>query len=419
VTPLKHYRVTLLLWLVTVSGTTADDWPEFRGPTGQGRAVGNYPTTWSTTENVAWKQAIPGRGWSSPIVWKGRVYLTTATPGLGDMVDQSLRALCLNAASGQILWDREVFAQAGRGAPKLHRKNGHASPTPLTDGERLYVHFGHQGTAALDMGGNTVWQRRDLIYLPRYGNGGSPALVDGMLIVCCDGEDQQFVIALDAKTGVTRWKTDRGIKQDDPYSFATPLAIEVSGRREVVCPAAGANMSYDPATGRELWRFALNAECFSNVPRPLFAHGLIFLSDAGEPPDLLAIRAGGTGEISATHLAWRAKNVLGLTASPVLVGDELYTVTDQGVGVCLDARTGKVHWRNRIGGDFSASLLFAGGHLYFQNEDGVATVIRPGIKYELVATNDLKEPTLASYAAADGAFFIRTEQHLFRIEKRP
>lgn len=397
----------------------AEDWPEFRGPTGQGLVgKGEWPTTWSATKGIVWKQPIEGKGWSSPIVWQGRVYLTTAVALGGDPVDHSLRAVSLDAATGKDLWSSEVFRQEGKTAAKIHSKNGHASPTPITDGKRLYVHFGHEGTAALDLDGKVLWRRNDLKYVPVYGNGGSPALIDDLLVFSCDGEDQQFIIALDKASGETRWRTDRKCEVENRQSFSTPLLIEVAGQRQIISPAAGAILAYEPKTGLEIWRIRTPPDSYSNVPRPLYGQGLLFVSDSADKPRLLAIRPEGKGDVTDSNVAWTDPTALGLTSSPVLVGEELYTVSDKGVGTCLDAKTGKVHWRQRLGGNYSASLLSADGHVYFQNEDGLATVVKADKKFAVVSKNDLEERVLASYAAADGAFFIRGEQHLYRIEKQ-
>ncbi len=405
-----------LLWMNSIR---ADDWPEFRGPTGQGLAAGRYETEWGTEKNVVWKQTIPGRGWSSPIVWRGKVFLTTAEPLETDSKSQSLRALAIESATGRIIWDHEVFRLDGQTAPQIHSKNGHASPTPTTDGERLFVHFGHQGTACLSLDGNLLWQRRDLLYEPRYGAAGSPILADGKLTFSCDGQDVQFVIALDTRTGETIWKTDRQIELEEKYAFSTPLLIDVQGQPQLVSPAAGAIMAYNPGSGQEIWRVKGPESGFSNVLRPLYGHGLVFASDSGDDPELLAIRPDGTGDITKTHVVWRDNKTVGLTVSPLLVGDELFSVSDSGIASCLDARTGRVHWRKRLGGDHSASPIHADGMIYFQSEKGVGTVIKASRTFELVAKNDLKEITMASYAAVDQALFIRTETQLYRIGSRP
>lgn len=396
--------------LLSLPGAWADDWPEFRGPTGQGLAQGNLPVEWSTTKNVVWKKPIPGRGWSSPVVVKGRVYLTTAVPVKGD---QSLGVLCLDAATGKVLWKKEVFRQNGKMSPGIHGKNSHASPTPLVYGNRLYVHFGHQGTACLDLSGKVLWRNRTQKYSPVHGNGGSPILVDDKLIFSCDGGDKRFIVALDRDTGRVRWKTDRKGEAGRKFSFSTPLLITVKGQKQVISPGSNVVGAYDPDTGREIWHIRYNG--YSVIPRPVYGHGLVFLSTGYDRPSLLAIRPDGTGDVTDTHVAWRVTKGAPHTPSPLLVGDELYTVSDGGIASCFDARTGTVHWQERVGGAYSASPLYADGRIYLQSEQGQGIVLQAGKEFKVLARNSLGERSLASFAAADGALFIRTEKYLYRI----
>jgi outer membrane protein assembly factor BamB len=404
--------------LLTSSTARAEDWPEFRGPTGQGIVPkGSLPVEWSSAKNVAWKQPIPGSGWSSPIVYEGRVYLTTSVPPAnGPDGDQSLDALCLDAGTGKILWQTEVFRQNGATAPKIHGKNSHASPTPLTDGKRLFVHFGHQGTACLDLAGKVLWRNTRLTYEPVHGNGGSPILVDGLLVFSCDGGDQRFVVALDANTGEIRWKKDRLGESDRKFSFSTPLVITVNGQRQIVSPGSDVVSAYDPETGREIWRVRYSGG-YSVIPRPVYGHGLVFVCTGYSTPALLAIRPDGQGDVTDTHVAWATRRAVPHAPSLLLAGDELYMVSDAGQASCLDATTGKVHWQERVPGNYSASPLYAGGKIYFQSEQGVGTVLKAGTRFEQVARNPMGERTLASYAVAGGALFIRTDKNLYRIQK--
>jgi outer membrane protein assembly factor BamB len=367
------------------------------------------------TKNVRWKQEIPGLGWSSPVIANGRVYLTTAVP-VGSSRDHSLRTLCLDAGSGRPLWNVEVFRQDGSKAPRVHTKNSHASPTPVWDGRRLFVHFGHDGTACLDAHGNIVWKNTSLRYTPVHGNGGSPIIVDDLLVFSIDGSDVQCLVALDRATGKVRWETDRRSDAYKKFSFSTPLLIEHKGRRQIISPASDFVGAYDPRTGKELWR--VHYDGYSVVPRPVFAHGLVFLSCGYDDPVLYAIRLDGAGDVTETHVAWKAERNAPLTPSPLVVDDELYVVSDRGIATCFDARSGKVQWQERLGGNYSACPLFADGKIYFQSEEGIGSVIKPGTCFELVAKNKLEERTLASYAVADGALFIRGESHLFRIEQK-
>jgi outer membrane protein assembly factor BamB len=395
----------------------AADWPEFRGPTGQGLVTeGRLPVEWGPKTNVAWKQALPGQGWSSPVVAGGKIYLTAAVPAEnGKPGDLSLQALCLDADSGNILWAKEVFAEKAD-APRIHPKNSHASPTPIVAGDRLYVHFGHMGTACLDLDGNVKWRNNELHYAPVHGNGGTPVLVDDALIFTCDGGDKQFVAALKASDGSLLWKTPRKTDPKKGFSFATPLAITVDGKKQVICPGSDAVMAYDPANGEEIWRVRYNG--YSVIPRPVYAAGLVFVSTSFDSPKLLAIRPDGKGDVTDTHLAWTMPRNAPNTPSPLALGDDLYVLSDGGVLSCVEAKTGKEHWHERVGGAYSASPVSADGKVYLQSEDGVGVVVKAGPKFDLVGKNDLKEKTLASYAVIDGDLLIRTETSLYRIKQK-
>jgi outer membrane protein assembly factor BamB len=416
---LRILRLFLAFFSLLAHGRVlADDWPQFRGPTGQGIVPpGRYPIEWSPSKSVTWRKPIPGKGWSSPIVSGGFIYLTTAVAlDKNHRHDQSLRALCLDAKTGETVWNTEVFQQDGSQAPAIHSKNSHASPTPVTDGRRLYVHFGHQGTACLDLQGNVIWRNRSIHYQPVHGNGGAPILTDSALVFSCDGYDQPFIIALDRAKGIELWKTDRSAESFKKFSFSTPLLITVNGRQEIVSPGSGGVCAYDPATGREIWR--VKYEGYSVIPRPVFGHGLVFVSSGFDSPSLLAIRPDGQGDVTANHVSWTLRKGAPLTPSPLLVGDELYMVSDSGIASCVDAKTGKAHWQERIGGNYSASPLYADEKIYCQSEEGTGVVLKAEKRFELLARNSLGERTLASYAVSDGAFFIRTESHLYRIQQR-
>jgi outer membrane protein assembly factor BamB len=406
------------LALVLTHSARAENWPEFRGPTGQGHYAGKgLPIEWGTTKNVVWKQPIPGKGWSSPIVQDGRVYLTTASPGDFKIKDQSLQALCLDAKTGEQLWLTEVFKQDGKKAPGIHGKNSHASPTPLTDGKRLWVHFGHQGTACLDLDGKVLWRNTELRYAPVHGNGGTPIRVDNRLVFSVDGGDKQFVVALDCDTGKVIWKTDRKSAAAKKFSFGTPLLIAVDGKPLIVSQGSNMVMACDPSDGREVWR--VKNDGYSQIPRPVYGHGMVFISTGYDEPILMAIRVSEAGTGSKSAIAWSTNKAAPHNPSPLLVEDELYTVSDRGVASCFDARTGKIHWQKSVGeGPFWASPFYADGKIYVQSEHGVTTVLRAGKKFEVLAQNEMGERTFASYAAADGALYLRTEGHLYRIQAK-
>jgi outer membrane protein assembly factor BamB len=409
-------RLWILAFVALVcSPSIASDWPQFRGPTGDGVSdATNIPVEWSATNNVAWKQPIPGVGWSSPVLAAGKIYLTTAVGEDKDPV--SLRALCLDAADGKTVWDVEVFKPEEDAAQEKHVKNGMASPTPIVDGDRLYVHFGHMGTAALDLNGKVIWRQTDLKYLPRHGNGGSPVLVDGALVFSCDGREDPFIAALDARTGDVRWKVKRDTSAVKKFSFSTPTAINVDGSQQVISPGSGFVAAYDPRDGHEIWRVRYG-EGYSVIPRPVFAHGLVFVASGFERAILYAIDPkGANGDVTESNVVWSHDKGAPLTSSVLVAGDELYFVSDNGVGSCVDARTGKIHWTKRLGGDFSASPVLAKGRIYFQNESGVTTVVKAGTTFEALATNDLGERTLASPILTDGAILLRSESNLWRIQ---
>lgn len=402
--------------LPRAAAVDSPDWPQFRGPSGDGHSSArNVPTRWSSTENVAWKTPIPGRGWSSPVLHRGRLYLTSAI-GESEPGPRDLALLCLDAATGTVVRQTTVFVQ-GADAPAIHRKNSHASPTPLVDGNRVYVHFGHMGTAALDPNGQVVWKNDALKYSPQHGNGGTPILVGDRLVFSCDGATDPFVAALSTQDGSVLWKVTRTPSIKLTFSFATAEVIEFQGRKQIISPAAGLIASYDPADGRELWR--VRHEGWSVIPKPVFAHGLVFAGTGYETPTTVAIRPDGSGDVTESHVAWVLRKGAPNTPSFLVIGDELYLLADSGVLSCLDARTGKVHYQERACGQSSASPVFAEGRIYLLDEQGLGVILAPGKEFRKLAENRLGERTLASYAVTDGALFIRSEENLYRIGARP
>ena len=405
--------IHLLLALVLAS---AGQWPEFRGPSGQGHASDtNLPVDWSESRNVVWKTPVPGRGWSSPVVADGRVWLTTSTDSGDRRRGVSLRALAFETATGREVVNTEVFRVDRPEA--LNGKNSHASPTPMVDGDRVYVHFGAQGTAALTTAGDVVWRTR-LDYQSQHGNGGSPIRYGDLLIVNCDGnggEGDAYVVALDVKTGKTRWKATRRSPADQAYT--TPLAIRVGDRDEIVSVGAYRAAAYDPANGKEIWRVSYE-DGFSNVPRPVFGQDLVFIATGFQQPSLIAVRPDGSGDVTRSHVAWTLRRGAPLTPSPILVGDQLFVVNDTGIATCVDAKTGTIQWQQRLGGNYSASPVYADGRIYFPSEEGVTTVIEPGTTFKRLAVNQLDGAILASMAVAERSFFIRTHSHLYRIAIR-
>lgn len=399
----RHFA--FLSALLTCGTLIADEWPQFRGPGGQGHASQQgLATTWSETENITWKAAVPGLGWSSPVVANGQIWCTTA-------LDQghSLHAICLQEASGEILHDVEIFHADEPG--KIHKKNSYASPTPILEQGRVYVHFGDLGTACLASDGSVVWRNNELKYSHGHGPAGSPVSYHDLLIMSCDGTDVQYVAALDKHTGKVRWKKER----QGRMAYSTPLVIQVNGQDQLVSTGGKQAVAYVPDSGEEIWRFRYG-DGYSNVPRPVFGQGLVFLCSGYDTPWLFAVRPDGRGDVTETHQAWKLQKGAPLNPSPLLVGEELYVVSDKGIASCLDAKTGEKHWQERVSGNYSASPLLADGKIYITNETGLTTVIEPGTQFRKLAANEVDGDTLASLAVSGKAIYLRTGTHLYRIE---
>jgi len=399
------------------SFSLASDWPEFRGPGGQGHAeAANLPLTWSETESVTWKVPISGLGWSSPTIQGNQIWLTTA---LDD--GKSLRVIALDRVSGKELHNVEVFQIESPGS--LHKKNSHASPTPIIEGDRVYVHFGAHGTACLSTSGEVLWRNQSLSFNHVHGPGGSPVIFEGLLIFNGDGADQQFVVALNKLTGDVVWKKKREHisearltgQANVPMAYTTPLLVPMNGDVHLLSAGADSLVSYNPRTGDEHWWFRYDG--YSNVPRPVVGKGLVFITSGYDRPEFYAVRIDGEGDVTESHLAWNMKKAAPLNPSPLLIGDELYLVNDGGIVTCVDAVSGEQHWQQRIGGNFTASPTYADGRIYLLDEGGKMTVIAPGKTFEKLATNELDGRTLATPAFLDGTIFLRTEGHLYRIER--
>jgi len=405
--------------LLVVPAAAGDRWTEFRGPSGTGHSDSTgLPREWSEPASVVWKTRIHGRGWSSPVVLGDEIWLTTATAE-----GHELSVLAIGRDDGRILFDSVVFEVA---RPEDTRQyNSFASPTPAIEEGRVYVHFGSYGTAGLDTRTRKVlWQRRDLPCNHWRGPGSSPILHGDLLIVHFDGFDVQYAVALDKTTGRTVWKADRAHDfgtddGDQKKAYATPVVIEAGGRPQLISPAAKAVVSLDPATGRERWRVRYRQH--SPAARPLFGHGLVYVASGRAKAELLAIRPDGRGDVTGTHVAWKAMRGIGSSPSPLLVDDLLYSVSDKaGVVTCLDAATGAEVWQRRIGGGaHTASPLVADGAVYFFAEDGSAVALEPGRVTRELGRGRLDEGgVMATPAIAGKAIFVRTESHLYRLEKR-
>ncbi len=397
-----------------------DRWTEFRGPAGTGHSDSTgLPREWSETKNVAWKTAIHGRGWSSPVVLGSQVWLTTATRD-----GRELSVLALDRDTGKVVHDILLFKVDK--PEDTARFNSFASPTPVIEDGRVYVHFGSYGTAALDTKtGKTLWTRRDLPCNHWRGPGSSPIVHGELLVVHFDGYDLQYAVALDKQTGRTVWKADRAYDfgtddGDMKKAYATPVVVEAGGRSQLISQAAKAVLALDPKTGRELWRVRYASHSAST--RVLFANGLLYVGSGRGPSEILAIRPDGSGDVTATHVAWKATRGIGSSPSFVLVGDLIYTVADKGgVVTCLDAKTGAEVFQQRTGAPaHTASPLYADGAVYFFSEDGAAQVVAPGREYRELGRGQLGEGgVMATPAIAGRALFVRTESHLYRIQTLP
>lgn len=385
----------------------AQDWPEFRGPTGQGLSYeSGLPLTWSETENVRWKVAIPGSGWSSPAIHGDRIWVTTATEE-----GKSLRAVSVDRSSGAILANIEIFRL--NSPDRINSKNSYASPTPVLEDDRIYLHFGAFGTACINQSGEILWRIRLEYDNGQHGPGGSPVLYDNLLIVSCDGLSVQYVVALDKLTGKIRWKKFRKGYQ----AYSTPLALRLPGGDQVISPGAYRAIAYEPGTGKEIWQVQYG-DGFSNVPRPVFGNGLVFICTGFQQPSLMAVRVDGRGDVTRSHVAWTLNRGVPLTSSPLLVGEDLYMINDNGIATCVDSRTGKEYWQARVGGNHSASPVYAGNRIYFLSEEGESVVIAPGHQFKILATNRLDGRTLASMAVSNGSIFVRSQTHLYCLRNQ-
>ena len=422
-------RVLLLLSLDLVgtvgcsrktTATANAEWPEFRGPSqdGQSTATG-LPVEWGPEKNVVWKASLPGRSWSSPIVANDRIYLTNAVAAKddNDLHDKvSLRVLALNANTGTKIWDQEIFSIDDPHSFGVHDKNSHASPTPVFDDGRIYAHFGHFGSACLDDKGSIVWKTTEPGFKTELGSGGCAVIVDDLMIFNCDGLEDPFVVALDKHDGKERWRRARGRKAKALYALSTPLVIEVNGHKQLVTVGTRIAQALNPADGKEIWH--LNHEEYCAVPRPVSAQGMIFLNTGFEKSNLLAIKADSKGALSDQQVLWQMNKNTPLTPSMIVVGDDLYMVADTGIVTCMNARDGTVYWQERVGKTTSASLLYADGKIYLQDEFGKGYVLKPGHKLEILATNDLADKSLASYAVHGHHLLIRTQHTLWCIGEK-
>ena len=429
ITKQRVEKYLVVFFMLLAPNMSAGDWPEFRGPRGNGlasipgspKSLG-LPLHWSETENVKWKTFIPHQGWSTPVVMNNQVWLTTAT-----LKGHDFFVICVDVNSGVICFNEMLFHTDN---PELlgNPLNSYASPSPVIESGRVYVHFGSYGTACLDTETfELLWKRSDLPCRHFRGPGSSPILFKDLLILTMDGVDVQYLIALDKATGRTVWKTDRTAEWNDldtdgkprgegdlRKAYSTPLLIDVNGKKQMISVGAKAVYGYDPADGRELWK--VHTRAFSGAARPVYGNGIAYIISGFGKTELLAVRVDGSGDVTGTNIVWKTSRNVPRTPSPLLIDDLLFTINDAGTIMCLEALTGKQIWNQRILGDYAASPLYADGHIYCFNRDGKTTVFRAARKYEILATNTLDSGFMASAAVSGKAIFLRTKTHLYRIE---
>jgi outer membrane protein assembly factor BamB len=414
--PLIAFAICISL----ATSASAENWPCWRGPRGDGTsAESEVPVRWNgdTGEHIRWKTPIDGRGHSSPIVWQDRVFVVTCVES-----SRSRELLCLDRDTGRILWRRTVLA-----APleKRHKLNSYASGTPATDGKRVYMCFleadfgssyevtpGHLVVAAFDFDGKPCWTVRPGRFSSVHGFCTSPVLFEDKVIVNGDHDGDSYIAALDRETGETVWKVPR---RNQTRSYVTPIIREIDGRTQMIFSGSKHVISMDPRDGSEHWTIDGPTEQF--VASLVYDGELLYLTAGFPEYHILAIRPDGHGNVTDTHIVWRTTRACSYVPSPIISGQYFLVVSDSGIASCFEARTGQRHWMERIGDHYSASLTSADGLVYFLADDGVMKVIRPGPELDVVAVNELGEYCYASPAISEGRIFLRSEDHLFCIER--
>ena len=395
-----------------------EQWSQFRGHFGNGIIKStSAPINWSENTNIDWKTPIHDRGWSSPVIWNDQIWMTTATKDGNKMY-----AICVNKLSGKIEHDLHVFDVKSPQA--ITNENTYASPTPVVEEGRVYVHFGTYGTACISTkDGQILWKRRDLNCDHEIGAGpaSSPFIYNNFLIFNVDGRDVQYVIALNKETGKTAWKTNRSVDFSDVQinqrkAYGTPFIIPRGNTNQMVSIGAKGVYSYDPENGKELWKAKHRG--WSIAPRPVYGEGLVFTMIDRDRPEMWAINPNGSGDITETHIEWKETKRMPPRASPIFFKGLLYVVDRNGYISCIEAKTGKSIWQKRMKGRFSASPILANNLIYFFNEDTVCTIIKPTRELEIVTENKLSSDKLMATPAFDeNSIYIRTENNLYKIKE--
>ena len=411
--------------LFTFSLHAADNWPQFRGPNGDGRTdAKGLPVEFGEGVKVKWKAATHGKAWSSPVIWGNEIWLTTATED-----GKELGVMAFDKTTGKVLHDKALFKVA---EPQFcHKFNSYASPTPVIEDGKIYVSFGAPAIACLDTKTCSVlWERRDFVCNHFRGAGSSPVVWNGLLFLHFDGSDHQFIVALDKKTGKTAWEVKRSADYKDLQpdgkpeadgdwrkAFGTPHVTEWNGKPLLLSSGAKAHYGYEPATGKEVWRFATDG-VHSAASRPVVGHGMWFLTPGfGKKNQMIALKLGGSGELDESSVAWRAAKAAPTKPSLLLDGDYIYAVDDKGIAWCIEAKTGEVKWSERIGGDYSASPLLADGKLYFFSENGAVTVVAAAPEFKELGGGKFEDGFMAAPAVSGKAIFLRTRSALYRVEE--
>jgi outer membrane protein assembly factor BamB len=403
----------LAIWFSTSHISAGENWTQFRGPTGDGRAQGELPLEIGK-DNVRWEVEIHGKGWSSPVVWGDQIWMTTAS-----LDGKQMSTVCVDRESGKITHDILLFENEN---PRYcHPTNSYASPTPVIQAGRLFAHFGSYGTCCVDTKtGQKIWERRDLPCDHWRGPGSSPVVDGDRLFVAYDGYDQQYMVALDTGSGKTVWKKDRNIDYgtdngDRKKAYSTAIVIDFAGRRQVVSPSAADTISYDPATGAELWRVRHGG--MNSAVKPLFGHGLVYITAGDGGTALVAVRPDGSGDVTKSHIAWGFGKSVPKRPSQILSGDHLYMINDEGVASCLEAKTAKIMWQKRVGGKFRASPIVVGGNIYCFSLNGEIKVFAASPEYKLVAEGKLGDGFQASPAVVGDSMILRSLTHLYYVAK--
>lgn len=405
-------RAAVLLLLLALP--VQADWPQLRGPRANGHAgvlVVDVPLKWSEEENVAWKVPVPGLGHSSPVIRGEQIWLTTA---IAKEESESLHALAFNVNDGKLLHNVELFHP--KAFQVSHPDNSYASPTPVIEEGRVYVHFGAYGTAALNTGtGEVLWKSEEIVVDHEVGPGSSPILFEDLMIVNFDGTDRQLIVAFKKETGEIAWTTPRtfaeGNKPPHKKAFSTPIVLRHRGKPQLITAGADQVAALDPQSGEQIWE--VRYEGYSVVPQPVTGLGMVFVNTGYMKPHLLAIRLGGQGDVTASHIVWDYFWQVPANPSPLLIGDRIFLMGDWGKASWLDARRGEDLWRQRVGGRHWASPLFVDGRIYTWSEEGETVVMEPGDTFKELQRNHLEGIFHATPAVINGAFIVRSTTHLY------